>query len=152
MPTTRIATINKVVATGRSMKMRDGFMRLQSLRGGLLTPIAVLPLPFASPALVLRCRGLRMLGCVGGQEHGCAIPEPVATLGDDHITGLQALRHGDPLAIDDCQRDRPHRYCAVSRVHEIHERTGDTVRCPAVHGRSRHYGLVVQHIYDELDV
>src|SRR5579871_730841 len=81
MPTIRIATINKVVATGRRMKMRDGFMRPQSLLLRLLlllTLVVLLALRLAAMAgawLAWLCllRGAVLVAVGGGCRAGAGV-------------------------------------------------------------------------------
>src|SRR5882724_10687489 len=82
-PTTRIATISRVVATGRSMNRRDGFMGLQLL-GLALALLRSAALAFGAIMLAGQAgRLLRMLRRVGWQKHRSAVPQPVAPFGDD---------------------------------------------------------------------
>src|SRR5580698_426551 len=138
MPTTRMATISKVVATGRRTKMRDGFMwwsaRLQptsrrstagrsaaAWRTAARRPIeATLAIAPASAVgklrllvLVFGLRDRTRLGYFSGsgirQLHLGALAQAVAAVGHDHIIHIDAGLDGLGLPIDYAQHDRAHR-------------------------------------------
>src|SRR5882762_6264589 len=121
-PTTRIATISSVVATGRRMKSRDGFIGSACVRRksfligarpiaagtvGATVSIASLPL---DAGLTRRARtalspsmGLRRIRA--RQKHRSAVPQSVTALGDDDVASFETDRDCNPFAINNAQRN-----------------------------------------------
>src|SRR5690349_930884 len=120
MPTIMIATIRSEVPTGRSMKIRDGFMSRPRLLVGLrgrpvcaATPLAACPLSFtlAAPLPVVRRRGALAVGRRRGDRRtGCArraagaadlgaVAQAVDAIHHHLVADLEALGDGDLLAV-----------------------------------------------------
>src|SRR5260370_26728263 len=130
-----IATISNEVATGRSMKIRDGFMSRSGLLVGLggsagASAVAVAvttTVSRASPLLtrrlggVGRCDGAGRWGGVGrrGRDRRAgrrarvgarpadlgAVAQPIRAVDDDLVADLQAARDLHLLAVGHAQRD-----------------------------------------------
>src|SRR5882724_49670 len=120
-PTRMIATISSEVPTGRSMKIRDGFMSrsslLAGLRGlarsaaiGLATPLRRLIALGASSALsVGRRGGHRRTGCharIGAWPADCgAVAQAVGPVDDDLVADLQPAQDLLLLAVSHTELD-----------------------------------------------
>src|SRR5262245_16031226 len=127
MPTSMIATIRSEVPTGRSMKIRDGFMSRPKLLVGLGGPtrataaLAVCALR-ASPLSIRRTapltrrstvrpgrstaigrrRGNRPPGVAGRAARPAdlgAVAQPVGAVDHDVVADREPLQHGDLLAV-----------------------------------------------------
>src|SRR5580692_2025041 len=107
-----IATISSEVATGRSMKIRDGFMSRPGLLVGLGGSAGASAVPLASPLLRLRLRGIGRCDGAGrrggrGRRGGDrrtgrrarvgarpadlgAVAQPIGAVDDDLVADLQA--------------------------------------------------------------
>ena len=114
MPTSRIATISSEVATGRRMKMRDGFIAAfdwragSPARGPQVVPVGLAgglpspgsaglppgpePAPAPAPRRVGPSRaspGLRHAGVCLAEASLGAVAQAVAAVGDHEVAGLQ---------------------------------------------------------------
>src|ERR1019366_2082101 len=144
MPTIKIATISKVVATGRRMKMRDGFMR-RGARGaapswgrrGFRSTVARVFLAGGLPA------GPRMHGRGAWQQYFRTVAQTIAAFRDDRIPGRQSLGDGDPFAVDRTGRHRSHRD-GIIRVHQIDEVRQYAVRRALMYRCARYRDLIVE--------
>src|SRR5713101_5698562 len=126
MPTRMIATMSSEVPTGRSMKIRDGFMSRSGLLVGLRGPVGAaaagvaLPVGRAPPLWrglgacrcglpVRRRRGDRRAGCrarVGARPADLgAVAQAVRTVDDDLVADLQAAGDLHLLAVGRAQLD-----------------------------------------------
>src|SRR5215207_870348 len=134
-PTSMMATISSEVATGRSMKIRDGFMSRSGLLvglGGGCAAGATTAVGLASSLLLLRAGTLLGLRRVGDRRarRGArraaraadlgAVAQTVGAVDHDLVAGLQAFRDLHPVAIggaelDDADLDR------VVGLHQIDE-------------------------------
>src|SRR5688500_9561058 len=132
-PTSMMATISSEVATGRSMKIRDGFMSRSGLLVGLGGGCAAVGL--ASSLLLVWPGPLLGLGRVGDRRarRGArraaraadlgAVAQAVGAVDHDLVAGLQALDDLHLLAVggaqlDDADLDR------VIGLHQIDEGAG----------------------------
>src|SRR5215218_2801649 len=140
-PTSMMATISSEVATGRSMKIRDGFMSRSGLLVGLGGGCAAgttAAVSLAPPLLLLGLAGAALLGVgrVGDRRarRGArraatrtadlgAVAQAVGAVDHDLVAGLQALHDLHLLAVgraelDDADLDR------VVALHQIDEGAG----------------------------
>src|SRR5580658_3265403 len=133
MPTTRMAIISSVVATGRRTKMRDGFMcwparsQPSSLTGARRSAAARIAAEATGAAaagtefaLAWATRSVLVLGLRLGpglrdfrggrvrQLHRRAIAQAVAAIGHDDVVDVDAGSNRLGLAVHDAQHHRPH--------------------------------------------
>src|SRR5450432_3014315 len=144
-PTISIATINRVVATGRRMKMREGFMRLglkpasASLRLRRFAARPVAPRTWRPGSARLawwpRAGGLSRAGRSGrgiGQLHWRAVAQAITALGNHDFAGLEASGHCNPFTIDHAQGHRAHGDGAI-RIDDIHESARNPIGSTVAH-------------------
>src|SRR6185312_918719 len=162
-PTARIAIISSEVATGRRMKMREGFMRLprRALRGtrlsssraegihpGTATEAAVAAV-FAACCSCLLWRTVNR--SVRRQFHLRAVAQAIAPLGHDDITHRHAREHAYGLTVSDPQLHR-HDSSGAVVLDAVYKGAVDAVGRASMHCRRRHENLVAQRILQQLDV
>src|SRR6266850_4205368 len=149
MPTRMIATMSSEVPTGRSMKIRDGFMSRPRLLVGLRRPVGAAaaaavgltpPLRGAGRSLVAlrrlcplrvgyarRRRGHRRAGCrarVGARPADLgAVAQAVRAVDDDLVADLQAAGDLHSLAVGRAELDDAD-LDGVVGLDEIDERAG----------------------------
>src|SRR5712692_4262161 len=102
MPASRTATISSVVATGRRIKSREGFIR-PALEGSstLLRPA---PLSLADALAGSFGLGGRLdLGTLRGDLDARSRPQPVEAVRDQRFAGGEAFAHRDALAFGGTQ-------------------------------------------------
>src|SRR5687767_15881598 len=119
-PTSMMATISSEVATGRSMKIRDGFMSRSGLLvglGGGCAAGATAAVGLASSLLLLWAGALLGLGRVGDRRarRGArraaraadlgAVAQAIGAVNDDLVAGLQALHDLHLLAVGGAELD-----------------------------------------------
>src|SRR6516225_6393148 len=120
-PTRMIATIKSEVPTGRSMKIRDGFMSRPGLLVGLRRPAGTAAVGLASPLPVLVA--LRGSGAVAVRGRRCdpwpagsarvaaraadlgAVAQAIGAVDHDLVAKLQAAQDLLLLAIADAELD-----------------------------------------------
>src|SRR5262245_61223334 len=100
MPTSRIAAIKSVVATGRRMKRRDGFMSAAAGYGSLGRRGRGGRSALASPTAIAGLARLGVGGGPGGTGYGDlgALLQLVGAVDHDLVARRQAGLDGDPLA------------------------------------------------------
>src|SRR5580658_6257031 len=113
-PTIKIATISNVVATGRKMNMRDGFMRAQPRVSWRTHAQSASLRRFGSRSRAVRTgragrAGSRSAGRLRGrrrpfrsrQHYLCAVAQAVAAFRHHDLPDAEPLGDGDAFAIDD---------------------------------------------------
>ena len=138
MPTSMIAAISSEVATGRRMKMRDGFTRRSAVAA---VHCRIGPSPGHSPprpavaaaagvgagaapaAAAVPAGAAAAPACAARDTHLGAVLQPVGAVDDNHLPRLQPVGDRDPLAVARTQLHRLHRDRIV-RLDEVDKGAG----------------------------
>src|SRR5262245_54766409 len=137
MPTRRIAIMNSDVATGRSMKMREGFTLPSSIvssgRSAAISGAASASLSASPGAAGAAPRAIRVASpgnggsgrSFAGQDHVRAISQAVGAIHDDGFSIHRAFRQRDLFVLGLSERDAAQMHRVIG-IDDVDERTGRT--------------------------